>query len=78
MKIAANKTADICVKALTALGGEVSINRDEREKILEEIMTDEVDDILSECDNQFYEYPDNLVDLCYQFIIDNKDQFTRR
>jgi hypothetical protein len=34
-------------------------------------------DILSKCDKDFYEQPDDLELLNYQFIFKNKDQFTR-
>lgn len=76
-EISADKTAKIYKKALAALGSVVPKNRDERETMLEGIITDEVSEVLSKCDTEFYEYPDNLEDLNYQFILKNKAQFTR-
>lgn len=76
-KIGADKTADICSRALAAFGGTVPEDRNERESMLDDIFTDEINDILSKCDSEFYEHPDNLELLSYQFIFRNKDQFTR-
>lgn len=38
-------------------------------------VADDVNDILSECDSEFYKYQDNLNQLNYQFILKNKTQF---
>lgn len=64
-------------RALAAFGGTVPEDRNERESMLDDIFTDEINDILSKCDSEFYEHPDNLELLSYQFIFRNKDQFTR-
>ena len=37
---------------------------------------DEISAILSDCDDQFYEYPDQLEDLCFAYIVANKDKFS--
>lgn len=74
-KIGANKTADICKKAVEIYGESVPLDRDEREALL--IDNDEVDEILNDCDNAFFEYEDDLTALNYQFIINNKDSFLK-
>ena len=76
-QIGADKTADICERVLAAFGDVVPQNRDEREKMLDDTFTDEISDILRKCDNDFYEQPDDLELLKYQFIFKNKDRFTR-
>ena len=76
-EIGANKTADICDQALTALDGEIPEDWELRQEKLESMITDEVDQILSECDNEFYSYPDNLDELNYKFITANRNLFTR-
>ena len=76
-EIGADKTADICDTALTALGGEIPEEWELRQEKLESMITDSVDEILSECDNEFFKYPNDLVELNYQYILNNKTQFTR-
>ena len=74
-KIGATKTAEICKTAVSIYGESVPLDRDERESLL--IDNDEVDDILNDCDNAFFEYEDDLTALNYQFIINNKDSFLK-
>jgi hypothetical protein len=71
--IGADETAKIYKKVLNAFDCEIPKNRDEREYLI----TESVGVVLSKCDEEFYEYPDNLNELNNQFIIKNKDQFTR-
>ncbi|MDD2361690.1 MAG: DMP19 family protein [Oscillospiraceae bacterium] len=77
LKIGAEKTAEICDRVLAAFGGLVSRNREERETFLDNAFTDEINEILIQCDKDFFEQPDDLELLNYQFIFKNKDQFTR-
>lgn len=74
--IGANTTAAICKKALSALGCEIPVDRDEREKMLDELENDEIDGIFEECDNAFYDYIDNLNELNHKFAMKNKEWFT--
>ena len=74
-EVGANITAEIHRKALASFGCTLPKNRDEREGILDGI-ADGVDGVLSECDNEFYKYQDNLTDLNYQFALRNKAQFS--
>ena len=75
-EIGAYKMEEIYKTAIAALGGAVPKNPDEWEIVLEAAITNEVDEFLSNCDTEFCMYPDNLVELNYQFIIQNKSDFT--
>ncbi|MBQ7986375.1 MAG: DUF4375 domain-containing protein [Clostridia bacterium] len=77
-KIGAIKTAEICKKAISVYGDEVPTDRDEREDIIspdDEKEEERIEEILNECDDAFFEYEENLVELNYQFIISNKASF---
>ena len=74
--IGANATAAICQKAIAAFGRDIPVDRDAREKMLDELESEEIDEILEECDGAFYDYEDNLNDLNYNFVMKNKDFFT--
>ncbi|MBR7122492.1 MAG: DMP19 family protein [Oscillospiraceae bacterium] len=71
-KIGALKTAEICKKALDVFNGKVPTDRDEREELLNCL---DCDDVLSECDDEFYEYEDNLEKLNYKYIMDHRSFF---
>ena len=77
-KIGAMKTAEICKKAISIYGDKVPTDRDEREEILisdDEKEEERIEAILNECDDAFFEYEDDLVELNYQFIINHKESF---
>lgn len=74
--IGANKTAEICRKAMAAFAQPLPEDRDEREEFLDEFLTDDVSDILEECDSEFYDEGDNLEQLSYSYIQAHKNQFT--
>ena len=79
-KIGAIKTAEICKKAISIYGDKVLTDRDEREDVLtsdDEKEEERIEEILNECDDAFFEYEDNLVELNYQFIINNKESFLK-
>lgn len=73
--IGAENMADICKKALDAYGGSLPEDWGERQEKMEEMESDEISDILSECDSEFYEYPDDLSTLLYEYVIKNKAKF---
>ena len=73
--IGANATAAICQKAISAFGRDIPVDRDEREEMLDELESDEFDEILEECDNAFYDYEDNLNELNYNFVMKKKEFF---
>ena len=74
--IGANATAAICQKAISAFGRDIPVDRDEREEMLDELGSDEIDEILEECDSAFLDYEDNLNELNYNFVMKNKKSFT--
>lgn len=71
-KIGALKTAEICKRALGVFNGVVPADAEEREKFLDDL---ECDDMLNECDNDFYNYEDNLEALNYAFIMQHREFF---
>lgn len=79
-KIGAKKTAEICEKAISIYGDTVPLDREEREAVLlsdDEAEEERIEAVLSECDAAFYEYEDDLVELSYQFILNNKAAFSK-
>lgn len=74
--IGANATAAICQKAIAAFGHEIPVDKDEREEMLDELESEEIDELLEECDDAFYEYEDDLTELNYNFVMKNKEFFT--
>ena len=79
-KIGAMKTAEICKKAISIYVDKVPNDRDEREEILtpdDEKEEERIEAILNECDDAFFEYEEDLVELNYQFIINHKESFLK-
>ena len=77
-KIGAMKTAEICKKAISIYGDEVPTNRDEREDVItpdDENEEERIEELLNECDDAFFKYEDDLGELNYQFILNNKESF---
>ena len=74
--IGANTTASICQKAIDAFGRDIPVDRDERQEMLDELESDELDEILEECDDAFFAYEDDLNELNYNFVAKNKEQFS--
>lgn len=71
LAIGAEQVAALYRRVLSALGAPIPKGETARM----EIFTDEADKVLSECDMAFYEEPDDLVELNYQYIMENKMQF---
>ncbi len=74
-KIGADNMAEICKKALDAYGGKLPEDWTERQEFMEEMESDEISEILDECDSEFYDYPDDLGGLLYKFVMENKEKF---
>lgn len=74
-EIGANKTVVICKKALDAFPQTFPVDRYERQEMLDELESDEIEEILDECDDEFYEYEDDLTNLNYEYIRKNKQFF---
>lgn len=73
--IGAEKTAQICKKAVEIFGCKIPTDRAERDAFLDQMLTDNINAVLHECDNMFYECLDNIEELNYQYIIKNKEYF---
>ena len=74
--IGENATAGICQKAISAFGCDIPVDRAEREEMLDELESDEINKILEECDSAFCDYEDDLNQLNYSFVMKNKEWFT--
>ncbi len=72
--IGAERTAEICQKAVSVFGDSVPVDRNEREECYDK-MGDDVSELLSECDHEFYEYEDDIMELQYKFVMENQDSF---
>lgn len=70
--IGANGTAAICQRALDALGCELPSDREQRRKVLDNLLTDKVNAVLDEYDKEFYAGNENLEKLTYEFLIKNR------
>lgn len=68
--IHAESVEKIYSKALKALGQPLPSNREERVELLNRIVTEDIEEILEQCDNAFYDYPDDLTELNYQYLKD--------
>lgn len=74
--IGAKVTAAICQKATAVFGRNIPIDRGARQNMLLELESDEIDELLRECDDAFYAYEDDLNELNYNYVIKNKASFT--
>ncbi len=73
--IEAHTTAAICQKAIDAFGCDIPVDRDERQELLDELESAELDEIFEECDDAFFAYEDDLNELNYNFVMKNMEQF---
>ena len=73
--IGANATANICLRAVSVFGRDIPVDRFEREEMMDELLSDEIAAILDECDKSLYAYEDDLAELTYRYVLENKDQF---
>ncbi len=56
------------------------MDREKREELLtsdDEEEDEKIEALLNECDDEFFEYEDDLLELNYQFILKNKDSFSK-
>ncbi len=75
ISIGAKKTAKICRKALKVFGGSLPVDRAKRQELMDEKSTARTEAKLEKCDENFYEYQDNLERLCFEFISSNHNSF---
>ena len=71
--IGAEQAAAICDRAFSVFDQPIPADRQERITLLDYIRTD----IWVQCDTEFYAYPDNLTELCYDFVMAHREEFTR-
>ncbi len=79
-KIGAIKTAEICKNAISVFPDKVPTDWETRQVFLtpdDEKEEERMEEIFNECDDAFYEYEDDLLELNYQFIINNKEAFLK-
>lgn len=69
------KAADICHRAISALGDELPLNRQEREDYYNDVIEDSIDEILYNCELELKELSDELTTLFYDYINNNEAYF---
>lgn len=75
-EIGAPGTAEICDKALHAFGQDIPLDWEDRRELLDKVASDEIDCILEECDDAFYQYEEDLNALNYAYVLKNKADFS--
>lgn len=75
-RIGAVQTAAICQKALSVFGQKLPVDWAERQILLEEICTDDIYNMLEECDDAFYERPEDLDCLNCAYVLQNRNAFS--
>ena len=75
IKIGAEKTAEICRKAVEAFGQELPVDWEERRSLLDQIADAAVADVLDACDTAFYSYEENLEALNAAYIRKHIEHF---
>lgn len=73
--IGAVKTAQLCQRAVDALGETAFADWSERQKLLAEV-DDETEEILGACDDTFYDYEEDLAALNQAYVLSHRDAFT--
>lgn len=75
-EIGAVKTAEICGNAKAAFDQEMPADRVQRMKMLNKVGMEECYEILSNFDNAFYQYEEDLTALTYVYVQNNKNAFS--
>ena len=75
MAVEAAKTAAICKRAMEVFGKPMPSDRTKRAAFLDDCRSERVEAILSNCDDEFYKYEEDLLELNYGFILNNKGSF---
>ena len=75
-KIGAVKLAEICRTAIDAFGVELPSDAEARRELLVKLKSDEIDNVLDECDTAFYQNEEDLNDLIYAYVLKNKADFS--
>lgn len=75
-EIGAPKTAGLCGAALNGFGQQLPPDWEERQELLDELASDEIDRILRACDDAFYRYEEDLNALNYAYVLKHKADFS--
>ncbi len=73
--VGAERVAEIYRPALAALLTVWLEDEEERRKLLDEVLTERVSERLDQCDERFYECSDDLEQLLYHCIVQNRRSF---
>ena len=73
--IGAIKTAAICQQALIVIGSDMPIDHNERQEWLLNYENEETEAKLSQCDDAFYRYEENLNALNYDYVMKHEADF---
>ena len=77
-EIGSFEAADICHRAIRALGGKLPVNRQEREDYYNDVIEDSIDETLYNCEVELKEKSDELTSLYYDYIKINEVYFTNQ
>lgn len=69
------EAGEICHRAISMLGDELPVDRQEREDYFNDIMEDSIDEILYDCEVELKEKSDELTSLYYDYIKANESYF---
>jgi len=76
LEIGATNTVELLKTATTIFPNSiVPQNHEERQVLLDKIQNDEIEKKLSNLDNSFYEYKDDLLNLEYEYVMLHKSEF---
>lgn len=70
------ESARICHRAISALGVNLPVNRQEREDFYNDVIEDSIDEILYDCEVELKEKSEELKSLYYDYIKTNEDYFS--
>ena len=73
--VGAERVAEIYRPALAVYPGGWPADEEERRALLDEALTERVSDLVDQCDERFYECSDDLEQLLYHCIVQNRRSF---
>jgi len=76
LKIGAEKTSEIVRHANSLFTEGLNQDRFQRQNMLEQYLTEEIEEELDSLDSAFYKYEDNLAKLNYDYVMKNKGNFS--
>ncbi len=74
--IGAEKMTEICKKAVSVFGSNYPTDRNKRQEIMLDDASSDFGEVWAECDNEFFEYPEDTSELQYKYIVANKSYFS--